>query len=112
MQINGTVLKQKTLWFIGVIAAGSLAVQEEWIKDHVIPLLANHPHLSTLGGGLLVILSALHNPDALTIAGQILAVPPGTEAKQETKLVTPADAQNSQFQGALSTGTPEPTAKQ
>lgn len=62
MLINGVVLKKKTLYLLGVIASGTLTVQQTWVKGHVIPLLANHPHLSTIGGGLLVMLALIHNP--------------------------------------------------
>lgn len=86
MLINGVFLKKQTLWLIGAVAAGSLTVQQEWVKDHIIPLLANHPHLSTLGGPLLIILSLLHQPAALKVAGDILAVPTDAKVQQNTTI--------------------------
>jgi hypothetical protein len=70
---NWARLKKSTLYLIGLIAAGTLSVQEEWVKDHVIPLLANHPHLSTLGAGMLYALTLLHNPAAMQVINKLTA---------------------------------------
>jgi hypothetical protein len=73
MVVNWAKLKKSTIALLALVATGTLTVQQEWVKDHVIPLLANHPHLSTLGSGLLLILSLLHSPQALKIIQSLSA---------------------------------------
>jgi hypothetical protein len=67
VKVNWTKLKTSTISLLALVASGTLSVQVEWIKNHIIPLLANHPHLSTLGGGLIMIVTILHEPQALSI---------------------------------------------
>lgn len=74
MPVNWVKLKKSTITLLTLIASGTLSIQVDWVKNHVIPQLANHPHLSTLGGGLIILLTLLHEPKALeAIEGAINA---------------------------------------
>lgn len=67
MIFNPAKLKKQTIALLVLVATGTLSLQVDWVKDHVIPLLANHPHLSSLGTGLIFILTLLHSPMAMKV---------------------------------------------
>lgn len=96
---NPKKLKKSTLWFVGIVAGGTLGFQVEAVKNFFNPILANHPHCSSLVTGICFVLTALHNPKVqaaitdLFQEEQVPALDGGTTVKktiiQEVK--TPPD---------------------
>ncbi len=86
MTVNGKVIKAKTLWLLGLIAAGSLVTQEK----HVNAFLSSHPRLEPFSGLILTALALIHNPSAQQFVTQILTVPPDSEIEQKTKITSPS----------------------
>lgn len=74
--------KPATIKIIGLIAGGTLSAQTAWVKNHVVPMLANHPHWATIGTGLIMVLTLLHNPLYVNVVEQFLSQ---DETKQEVK---------------------------
>lgn len=81
-------LKKLTLSLVALIASSSLALQLDWVQQHVQPLLVSHPHLSSLGTGLVLILTILHNPKAQNVIKQAFAEDETTAPDGTTKTVT------------------------
>ncbi len=52
---------------VGLIASAAGLVQIPEVKNAVIPLAANHPHVSTLLGALTIIGALMANPQVQTI---------------------------------------------
>ena len=69
---------------IGFVATVCALVQIPAVKDVLIPLLASHPHISTIFGGLTVIGSLMANPQVQQVLG--------IEEKSEMKLDTEGNA--------------------
>lgn len=90
--------KKVTIGLVAVIASGSLGLQIDWAQKHIIPHLAKHPHLASLGPGIIMILTVLHNPRAQKLIKQVLADEETVDSsgntiqttKTEQVLVTPA----------------------
>lgn len=100
---------------IVVMALGYLiSINIPAVKDAVIPYLANHPHLSTTFGGIMVLASALQNPTVrnaiglksdemivhnedgtkmITKKSSIVPVEPGTTVDSATKTETVAEVE-------------------
>lgn len=79
ININGKVLRKRTLIYLGLLTAGSIASQTDWVENHIKPLAKHHPHLAFLTPLLLAILTLLHNPqvaNALTVVLQDDPTPP------------------------------------
>ena len=69
LHINGTLIRQKTLWLLGLIAAGSITSQFAAINH----FLSYHPRLVPLGGFLLSALAVIHNPKAEAVVAEALS---------------------------------------
>ncbi len=69
VHLNGTLIRQKTLWLLGLIAAGSITSQFAAINH----FLSYHPRLAPLGFLLLSALTLIHNPKAEAVVAEALS---------------------------------------
>jgi hypothetical protein len=89
--VNPAKMKKVTLALLGLIVSGTITGQMKWIEDHVDPLLLHHPHLAWLGSGLVLVVTALHNPRAAQLIEQLAmeqqtANPDGSTTKTATQV--------------------------
>jgi hypothetical protein len=82
--------KKQTWALLTILASGTITVQIDFVKNHIIPLLANHPHLSTVGGALLMALAIIHNPVGWKIISDVFMEDTKTnpDGSQQTNTVT------------------------
>lgn len=65
--INLKNVKKQTVALLLLVATGTATLQIEWVKDKIVPLLANHPHWSSIGTGLIFAIGLLHSPLAIKV---------------------------------------------
>lgn len=77
---------------LGLIATVTALLQVPQVKDVVIPLAANHPHFSTVIGGLTIMGSLLSNTQVQSILGieekHTVETPSGTTTETSKTNVT------------------------
>lgn len=77
---------------LALIATVTALMQVPQVKDIIIPLAANHPHFSTLIGGLTLMGSLLSNTQVQSILGieqtHTVETPAGTTTETSTTNVT------------------------
>lgn len=61
------VVKGRTKVLIGAIVTAASALQIDAVKNTVMPLVANHPHVSTIVGALITLCALLHNPVSIKL---------------------------------------------
>ncbi len=69
LHVNGMQLRKKTLWILGLIAAGSISSQFAAINH----FLSYHPKLAPLGGLVFSALCLIHNPRAEAVVTEALS---------------------------------------
>jgi hypothetical protein len=79
--LSWSKLSPKTKAAVLSVAGSVTFAQVTAVKDWIIPKLANHPHVSTIAGGMFIIAGILFNP----LVRQALGL------KQEEKKVTDPD---------------------
>lgn len=86
LTINGKAIKKQTLIILALIATGAVSSQVTAVKD----FLSYHPRLAPLGGFILMLLTALHNPYVEQILFQQSETTPGGAQVDTQVSVTPA----------------------
>lgn len=69
LQLNPSKLDPRVRNLIILIVTSVSATQLTAVKDKIVPLLANHPHLSTIVGGCFIVLGLLVRPDVQIALG-------------------------------------------
>lgn len=77
-------LSAATKYLVGLVITGAGLVQIPAVKNAIIPLMANHPHFSTLIGALVTIGALIANPQVQAIIGieqrqKVVETPDGTK---------------------------------
>jgi hypothetical protein len=78
---------------LGAIVAGALSMQVPQVKDVIMPLVANHPHVSTLVGAIFTVITLLQNPVIQEVLGiedekKVVVDPDGTTTATHTTTST------------------------
>jgi hypothetical protein len=79
--LSWSKLSPKTKTAVLTVAGAITSAQVESVKNWIIPKLANHPHVSTIAGGMFIIAGLLFNPMVRQAIG----------LKEETKKVLDPD---------------------
>lgn len=87
---NPKKLKKSTIMLLTALIGGSLAAQTDWIKDHALKLANTHPHLASLAGFAVTVLTLLHSPLGSNLVKNFMAEQEETDpdgTKRKAKLV-------------------------
>lgn len=67
--MNFKNLSTKTKIQLGAIVAAVMGMQVDQVKNMVMPLVARHPHLSTIATGVFTLVTLLQNPTVELMLG-------------------------------------------
>lgn len=90
MTFNLSQMKASTKALLVSIFTLAMTAQVPQVKDFLLPLVVNHPHLTSLAGALITILTILHNPQVATILQKFeqslkSEQPDGTTTEEKTE---------------------------